>query len=326
MIQLLPDVENIVSISGGKDSAATLAVAIAKDESNISGVFADTGHEHPLTIEYVAYLNDWMLARGLPAIRTVRADFAQQIAHKRIVVATKWRADGVPEEIVLRSIELLKPTGIPFLDLCIWKGRFPSTRARFCSEELKRNPIIEQVQLPLMEAGKIIVSWQGVRADESENRRYLPECDEVSPQLYNYRPILRWTVADVFEALRYMGIKPNPLYTLGMGRVGCMPCIHARKDELLEIGRRFPEEFARVAEWERIVSLVSKRGNSTFFEADTIPGNSREIEIITHETHGIWSVIEWSKTARGGRQYDMFRVSGEQTDGPACSSIYGLCE
>lgn len=223
MINFMPDVENVISISGGKDSAATLSVAVAKEEFNISGVFADTGHEHPLTIEYVAYLSDWMERQGLPPIRTVRADFVSQIAHKREVVATKWRKEGLEEETILRVISLLQPSGNPFLDLCIWKGRFPSTRARFCSEELKRNPIIEQVQMPLMDAGKIIVSWQGVRADESENRRYLPECDEVSPQLYNFRPILRWTVADVFEALRYMGIKPNPLYLLGMGASGASP-------------------------------------------------------------------------------------------------------
>jgi len=44
----------------------------------------------------------------------------------------------------------------------------------FCSEELKRNPIIEQVQKPLLETGNII-SWQGVRRDESIRRRFLAE-------------------------------------------------------------------------------------------------------------------------------------------------------
>ncbi|WP_209286280.1 phosphoadenosine phosphosulfate reductase domain-containing protein [Marinobacterium alkalitolerans] len=42
---------NIVSISGGKDSTATLLVALARDVSNLSAVFADTGHEHPETQE-----------------------------------------------------------------------------------------------------------------------------------------------------------------------------------------------------------------------------------------------------------------------------------
>lgn len=319
---------NIISVSGGKDSTALLLLAIERQPENLQAVFADTGHEHAQTYEYVQYLNDKVFP-----IRTIRADFTDRIAGKLVYVREKWPEKGVPADIVARAIAILEkgPTGIPFLDLCIWKGRFPSTRARFCSEELKRNPIIEQVQMPLLDAGHDIISWQGVRADESPARATLPERDLVggSPDggsLWNFRPILAWTVEDVFAMHRKYGIEPNPLYRQGMGRVGCMPCIHARKDELLEIARRFPEEFARVAEWERIVSEASKRGSSTFFEADTIAGNSRDMAQISHETHGIHSVIEWAKTGRGGRQFDMFRVDGEQAEGPLCSSIYGLCE
>lgn len=319
---------NIVSVSGGKDSTALLLLALERGTPNLQAVFADTGHEHPQTYEYVQYLNEQVFP-----IRTIKADFTDRIAGKAAYVREKWPEKGVPAEIVARALAILEkgPTGIPFLDLCIWKGRFPSTRARFCSEELKRNPIIEQVQMPLLDAGDTIISWQGVRADESPARATLPERDLVggSPDggsLWNFRPILTWTVDDVFAMHRKHGIEPNPLYKQGMGRVGCMPCIHARKDELLEIARRFPEEFARVAEWERIVSEASKRGSSTFFEADTIAGNSRDMAQISHETHGIHSVIEWAKTGRGGRQFDMFRVEGEQAEGRLCSSIYGLCE
>jgi hypothetical protein len=109
---------------------------------------------------------------------------------------------------------------------------------------------------------------------------------------------------------RKHGIKHNPLYEQGMGRVGCMPCIHARKDELLEISRRFPEEIERVAKWERLVSAASKRGSSTFAAGTDISVAS------------IYAVVEWSKTSRGGKQYDFLRME----EGPACSSIYGLCE
>lgn len=229
----------------------------------------------------------------------------------------KWAEHGVDPAIIASALQTLRPTGNPFLDLCIWKGRFPSTKARFCSEELKRNPIIEQVQMPLMEQGAKIISWQGVRADESPSRALLPELDcngsdpETGGELWNYRPILRWTAEQCFDMHRKHGIKHNPLYEQGMGRVGCMPCIHARKDELLEISKRFPEVIKRVAEWERIVSAASKRGSSTF-------GVGTDISVAS-----IHAVVEWAKTSRGGRQYDMLRV---QNDGPMCSSIYGLCE
>ena len=38
---------------------------------------------------------------------------------------------------------------------------------------------------------------------------------------------------------------------------------------------------------------------------------------------GIRAIVEWSKTGRGGRQYDWMRT---EDDGLLCSSLYGLCE
>lgn len=120
---------------------------------------------------------------------------------------------------------------------------------------------------------------------------------------------------------RKHGVKHNPLYEQGMGRVGCMPCIHARKDELLEIGKRFPEEINRVAQWEHLVSKLAASQKATFFSVDGLgKGNADKIDL---EQHGIWARVEWAKTSRGGVQYDFLRSDAE---GPMCSSIYGLCE
>lgn len=202
--------QNIVSVSGGKDSTATLLVAIALETENLQAVFADTGNEHEQTYQYLDYLER---ATGFPIIK-VKASFARQIAGKRQFIATKWREQGIDESFVLAALEVLEPTGNPFLDLCIWKGRFPSRKAQFCNTELKRDPMLEQVVMP-MGKGDMLVSWQGVRADESLNRRYLPECDEVGGGLFNYRPILKWDIPAVFEAHRFMGIEPNPLYSQG---------------------------------------------------------------------------------------------------------------
>lgn len=310
--------QNVVSVSGGKDSTATLLVARAWDVPNLSAIFADTGHEHPATYDYVHYLEDKI---GIP-IRWIKADFTDRIASKRRYVEEKWPSKGVPQSIVDSALSVLYPTGNPFLDLCLWKGRFPSTKVRFCTEELKRNPIIEQVFMPMMEEREsLILSWQGVRADESAARRHLPECDEVGGGLFNYRPILKWPVSAVFDAHRYAGIKPNPLYLQGAGRVGCMPCVNCAKDELRHIALRWPEEIARVREWERLVSLASKRRSGTFFCAVDDPTYD-ENDIITHENYGIDRRVEWAMTTRGGRQFDL--LSSLQVS--ECSSSHGLCE
>ena len=117
-----------------------------------------------------------------------------------------------------------------------------------------------------------------------------------------------------FDIMRRHGIKPNPLYSLGMGRVGCMPCVCCRKTELREIGARFPEQIERIEQWEQRVADASKRGISTFFPYRGEDGCLSK---------GIRSAVEWSKTQRGGREFDLF---WDDENLPACSSVYGLCE
>lgn len=307
---------NVLSISGGKDSTAMLLLAIERGTENMSAVFADTGNEHEHTYDYVRYLE---MSTGIP-IQWVRADFTAQIAKKREYVLTKWADKGVPQSAIDRAAEALVPTGNPFLDLCIWKGRFPSSKVAFCSEELKRNPIINQVQNPILDSGDDVISWQGVRRDESLRRRFLPERELKSThkngaELWNYRPILDWTADDCFAMHKKHGIKHNPLYEMGMGRVGCMPCINCRKDELLEISKRFPEVIDRIRQWEDVVKQASKLG-ATFFASTGV-----SLEFAATQT--IDKVVEWAQTGRGGHTFDMFRM---QNDGPVCSSIYGLCE
>lgn len=308
---------NIVSVSGGKDSTALLLLAIERSTQNMQAVFSDTGNEHQQTYDYVQYLHE-----NVFPIRRVVADFSRQIAGKREYVLTKWAEKGVSQDNIDRAASALIPTGNPFLDLCIWKGRFPSSQAAFCSEELKRNPIIRQVQNPLLDAGDDVVSWQGVRRDESLRRSTLTERElktrreDTGAELWNYRPILDWTVADVFAMHDKHGVKKNPLYSQGMGRVGCMPCINCRKDELLEISRRFPEAIERIRMWEDAVKNASKMNAATFFSAP-----SDDNEWSAQQT--IDKRVEWAKTSRGGHQYDMLRV---MDDAPLCSSIYGLCE
>ncbi len=268
---LAPGTINIVSISGGKDSLAQSLRAIESGVEHLN-VFADTGHEHPQTMEYLDYLE-----QKLGPVKRVKADFTRQIEGKRKFIATRWPVTLVEEcgmppdkakERVAQALEILHPTGVPFLDLCMLKGRFPSTKARFCSTELKHHPVRDLVVLPALEEFEEVILWQGVRAQESPARAGLQEWEEDAdntPGLHVYRPILKLLHEDVFAIAKRHGIKPNPLYQQGCSRVGCMPCIHARKSELAEIFTRWPEEIKRVAEWERLVAACSRRGNSTFF-------------------------------------------------------------
>ncbi|WP_072008950.1 phosphoadenosine phosphosulfate reductase family protein [Pantoea sp. 9140] len=399
------NVKNIVSISGGKDSLAQWLLAIEAGV-NFMPVFADTGHEHPQTMEYLDYLES-----KLGPVTRVRADFTRKIEKKRNFIANNWYQGLIPDlmadrfegcwalapgyriqeipqhdgdeinvdeyllypngrrerliwpeaepddryqvvtvngfqwkpaikglnqqeaEIEAKSrvesaLNSLRPTGIPFLDLCMWKGRFPSTKARFCTFELKHEPIKVQVVDPLIMAGTKVISWQGVRAQESPQRALLEPWEEgfdIGPRLAIYRPILKWTHDDVFALARRHGIKPNPLYQQGCSRVGCMPCIHARKSELAEIFSRWPEEIARVAEWEKLVARCSRRGNSTFFPSTQDPRKAeKRIDFVSLDSHGIETYRDWALTTRGGTQFDLL---ANVDDHSVCNSVYaGICE
>ncbi|WP_345754789.1 phosphoadenosine phosphosulfate reductase family protein [Citrobacter braakii] len=328
---LAPGTINIVSISGGKDSLAQSLRAIESGVEHLN-VFADTGHEHPQTMEYLDYLE-----QKLGPVKRVKADFTRQIEGKRKFIATRWPVTLVEEcgmspdkakERVAQALEILHPTGVPFLDLCMLKGRFPSTKARFCSTELKHHPVRDLVVLPALEEFEEVILWQGVRAQESPARAGLPEWEEDAdntPGLHVYRPILKLLHEDVFAIAKRHGIKPNPLYQQGCSRVGCMPCIHARKSELAEIFTRWPEEIKRVAEWERLVAACSRRGNSTFFPSTHDPRRAeKRIELITVDAYGIESYRDWAMTTHGGAQFDLLAESNDKT---VCSSVYaGVCE
>jgi len=316
-------IHNIISVSGGKDSTATLLLAIDRGVENMSCVFADTGNEHPITYDYLDYLEQRLDLR----IQRVSPDFSDRIAKKRGVVETKWRREEIPEEVIQAALEVLQPTGNAFLDMCIWKGRFPSSRVRFCTDELKIMPIQEQVIFPLLKDPEAMIeSWQGIRWDESKARSSALEREGVEPdalRVFAYRPILTWTADDVFAFHRKHNVSHNPLYELGMGRVGCMPCVNARKGELKEIAKRFPEVIERIREWERVVSLSSKLGSATFFCSTNDP-TVIATDAMAHDTHGIDRMVDWANTTRGGRQRDLMEFM--EPEAPSCSSIYGLCE
>ena len=309
-----------ISVSGGKDSTATLLLALENNWLNdVVAVFADTGNEHPITLDYLDYLSG---ATGLK-ITTVRADFSKQMAVKRDKLLRI--AAGVPESEIYgnrkfseawtparaaRAAEIMVPTGVPFIDVCLLRGGFPSRKRQFCTEELKSMPLELHTMKLLSEGAMQIEDWHGIRAEESRGRAKYPDY-EWGPIISVRRPILRWGIDRVFEQHRRHNIKPNPLYSMGMKRVGCMPCINSSKDEILEISKRFPEHIDKIRAWETLMSEAVRQSiGATFFH------------VRTAKARGIAAAVEWAGTSFGGVQQDFIRAAAPET----CSSAYGLCE
>ena len=66
------NMRHVVSVSDGKDSGATYLHALELLDGDFLAVCADTGNEHPETLEYVARLHE---RTGGPKVQIIKADF-----------------------------------------------------------------------------------------------------------------------------------------------------------------------------------------------------------------------------------------------------------
>lgn len=296
----------IVSVSGGKDSTALYLWAIDQFGANgFRAVFADTGHEHPVTYNYVRNLHLMTQSSGGgPEVEWVKADFTKKLTAKG-----------------------KEPTGNPFLDMWLYKGRAPSARAQFCTENLKLAPIRDWINS--FRKHHEVEIFVGIRAGESARRAKMPEEEE--SDFYDAivkRPLLRWTEEDVFDFLKTKGVPPNPLYENGSARVGCYPCIHSRKSELASM----PDwAWDKLADWENLAGR-------TWFKFGEIPlTNEQKIELLKAKddlpklaelkdkfSPKVSEVREWCRTSRGGKQFTLFQDDAK--DVPSCMSTWGICE
>jgi 3'-phosphoadenosine 5'-phosphosulfate sulfotransferase (PAPS reductase)/FAD synthetase len=298
----------LVGFSGGKDSLASLIWAIdLYGLKNVEAVFCDTKWEHELTYRHIE-------------------EVTQKLGVKLITLTTD-KFDG-------------------FLGMVEKKGRFPSTKARFCTEELKTKPMIDYV---LSQTEHCIII-QGIRSDESFSRSLMKDAcryfryyfepygkDKNGKDKYHtyrkkdikkwcslyaddvIRPCFNWTAQQVIDYILTNGLKPNPLYYMGMSRVGCMPCIMAKHGEIKEISKRFPDHI------EKIKQAEIKYGSS-MFGPDKIPDRFCSNEVLnkkgeTVKFPNIEDVVKYVNR-NDNNEIDFKEPGGDHS----CMSFYGICE
>lgn len=293
----------ICSISGGKDSAA-MSLYLRELGIDHVRVWANTGWENPRTLEYIR----GPLTEKLGPIAEVSSTF------------------GGMREMVLH------------------KGMFPSRKFQFCTTLLKTAPMAKYMSELAEREERDILNVVGIRAAESVRRSTYHEWEDfvvhLKPseggpldfQCEVWRPILRWSVEDVIAIHKRHGLVPNPLYLMGASRVGCWPCINAKKSEIRMIADTDPKRVdeIRALEAEVLAKAVSRnaangtsleeRGHMhpTFFQAAVPDENGKR---------GMWPIdraVEWSRTTRGGREEDRSQeLFAHHNDGCA---RWGMCE
>jgi 3'-phosphoadenosine 5'-phosphosulfate sulfotransferase (PAPS reductase)/FAD synthetase len=237
----------------------------------------------------------------------------QGVEHDRVVADTGWEAAETMEYLrgdltrVLGPISEVRSERGGMVEWTLHKGTFPSKQRRWCTEELKVKPIAKFIA----GLGAECVNAVGIRAAESEARSKFPEWEwSDALDCETWRPLLRWTTEDVVAIHQRHGLRPNPLYLAGAERVGCWPCIYARKAEVKLISDRDPARMELIQQLEHELSERSGDQRSWFQNPLGRTG-----------TMPIGEVMLWAHTARGGRQFELFAPEREE----GCVR-WGLCE
>ncbi|MCP3062936.1 phosphoadenosine phosphosulfate reductase family protein [Myxococcus sp. K38C18041901] len=250
------------------------------------------------------------------------------IEHDRVFLDTGWEHPATYDYLrgeLARVIGAITWLSAPrqMVDLILHKGMFPSKQRRYCTQELKVRPM--QVHLnALVASGQDVVNAVGIRHAESAARAQLEEWEwSEGFECEVWRPLVAWSEEDVIAIHRRHGLGPNPLYLLGAERVGCWPCIYARKSEVRLLADVDPARVEALRKLEADVTTAQRvRAERS---GKPIPGSSAWFQAPLGRAGECWSidkVVEWSRTSHGGRQYEMFAAAGRDQ---GCMR-WGLCE
>lgn len=241
----------VVNSSGGKDSQTALRVIIkaanwqSVDRSRIVVNHQCLGaQEWPGTLELVR----------------------RQAAHYglRVEVASYRDKDGAA------------PT---LLDYVRKRGKWPSSKQRFCTSEFKRGPggrVLTKLAQELRwtdEHDKVqqikdvkILSVFGFRAEESAARAKRQRFSlntrhsTNTRQVWDYLPIHDWTEEQVWQDIRESNVPYHPIYDQGMKRLSCTYCIFAPRNALLTAAYLRPDMLQEYVDLEREIGHDFQHG------------------------------------------------------------------
>ncbi len=213
----MTEMQNIVSLSGGKDSTAMILIMLERNEPIHSVVFFDTGWEFPEMIDHIDKLEKYT---GLEFVRLkIKRSFDYWL-NQAPVVARKGKNKGKVHR---------------------YGNGWPASLRRWCTR-LKINAIEKYYR---KQNG--FISCIGFAADEA--KRVPVEQKKTWPERY---PLIEWNVSEP-EALKYCynhGFKWGGLYEL-FGRVSCFCCPLQRIGELRSLRKYRPELWSRMLEMDK---------------------------------------------------------------------------
>ena len=220
----LPDtsIQHIVSISGGKDSAA-LAVYLRKEYPEIPTdyVFCDTGCELEETYDYLEKLESLL---GKKIVRLNALD----------LLDVERKHNRNPFDMYLEQA---------------YSGFLPNPRSRWCTRALKIEPFESYV------GNRFAYSYIGIRGDENREGYTSKKPPSIS-QRPNITPVYPFkddgiTLPDVKQILEESGIG-LPDYYRWRSRSGCYFCFYQQIGEWQRLKEEHPDLFEKAKAYEKV--------------------------------------------------------------------------
>lgn len=206
---------------------------------------------------------------------------------------------------IIGPIQIIRRRQGGMVELIKKQAGFPGGNQRFCTRELKIIPMRDFFDGCSFEP----INTVGIRAAESHKRSKMPEWD-YSNTMHSavWRPIIRFTEDDVFDMHRRHNVELNPLYAAGCSRVGCWPCVYARKSEIKRFHQLDPKRVDLIRELEHHVAKLRSKRNEIRNKPNATPP--------TWFAHRLaaWSideVIAWAYSEVGSKRW---REQFDETD------------
>jgi 3'-phosphoadenosine 5'-phosphosulfate sulfotransferase (PAPS reductase)/FAD synthetase len=264
----------LVSISGGKDSQAALdetvrAADAAGVRHRIVTAFADLGED-----------DEWPGTRELAAEHAAHYGLRHEVVFREITTEDGRRV----QQTLSEHIEA--------------HGRWPDWQRRFCTSDLKRDPISKLLTRLAREqraAGVTgrrvrILSVLGLRAQESAERAMKSSfandkraTNKTVRYVDTWLPIHSWSVARVWERIGEAGTRPHPVYAAGMPRLSCRFCLLAPRSTLIRAAQLDPE-----GAWRR--ALMEDRMGHRFRDGESM----RDIIAAAQAARGPVTAEDWA--------------------------------
>lgn len=266
-INLKPYDYIICCFSGGKDSlaAALYVLAMGADPKRV-----ELWH-HCVDGRESAGFMDW------PVTESYCCAVAE---HLGLPIYFSWRRGGFLAEMMRQNA----PTQAVTFDTPDGRrssgGRGPkNTRMRFpqvsadlsvrwcsaylkidvCAAALRNQPRFRHRKTLVITGERAAESPGRARYADFERHRSDARTGRLGRHIDHWRPVLRWSEAEIWKAIEASRIQPHPAYRIGFGRLSCMTCIFASANQWATVRAIAPDRFRAIADYEASFGCTIRR-------------------------------------------------------------------